>query len=456
MKFDEPIVAQATPYGVSAIGIIRLSGNDIFQIVDKFFQPKNGISVQNQKHKTVNLGYIIDENEIVDEVLVTKFKAPHSYTGQDLVEISCHGSPVILNRVVHIALKNGCRSATPGEFTLRAFLNGKIDLSQAEAIADLIASESDAARRVAMQQLRGGFSNELKQLRQQLINFVSLIELELDFSEEDVEFADRKQLLELIDIIIEKLSKLVNSFRYGNAIKNGINVAIVGEPNVGKSTLLNTLLNEDKAIVSEIPGTTRDYIEDTITINGILFRFIDTAGLRHTTDTIEVLGIERSIEMIKRSEIVLYVVDVLALSESHYFEHISEHLKGKKVIIVVNKIDKKSTDIDLSIFRGYPIVEISAKQKINLDKLHKALVEATEQNVYSQEQIVITNIRHYEALKNCLDSALKVREAIESNISPELLTFDIRYMLEQMGEITGEITNDEILGNIFKNFCIGK
>lgn len=456
MQFDDTIVAIATAYGSGAIGIVRISGKDTFEIVDKFFKAHNNKSINQQKHKTVNLGYIYDKDQIVDEVLITKFVCPHSYTGEDLVEISCHGSTLILNRIVQIAINSGCVMAKAGEYTMRAFLNGKLDLSQAEAIADLIASKSEAARRVAIQQLRGGVSDELMHLRAKLVNFVSLIELELDFSEEEVEFASRKELLSLIIEIEQKITKLLKSFEYGNAIKNGINVAIVGEPNVGKSTLLNCLLNEQKAIVSEIAGTTRDTIEDTIVIDGILFRFIDTAGLRHTSDKIETMGIERAIEMIKKSEVVLYVVDAQNDINSQLFEGIKHHLEGKKVIIVVNKIDKLQKYIAPNLEINFSVVEISAKNKINIQKLQSAITEIVHKDTYSQEDIIITNARHYQALQKSKEAAQNVIEALENKISSELLSFDIREMLHFLGQITGEVTNDEILGNIFKNFCIGK
>lgn len=456
MQFEDTIVAIATAYGTGAIGIVRISGKDTFDIVDKFFEAHNSKTILQQKHKTVNLGYISEEKIIIDEVLITKFVAPHSYTGENLVEISCHGSMLILNKIVQIAIRNGCRMAQPGEFTMRAFLSGKMDLSQAEAVADLIASKSEAARRVAVQQLRGGFSIELMHLRAKLVNFVSLIELELDFSEEDVEFASRNELFNLINEIENKLKKLLKSFEYGNALKNGINVAIVGEPNVGKSTLLNCLLNEEKAIVSEIAGTTRDSIEDTIVVDGILFRFIDTAGLRHTSDKIETMGIERSIEMIKKSEVVLYIVDAQNNVNSLLFDGIKQYFDTKKVIIVVNKIDKLQKDIVASIDKEYKVVEISAKNKINIEQLQNSLLESVQQGTYNQDDIIITNARHFEALQKSIEAAQRIVDAMENKVSTELLSFDIREMLHFLGEITGEVTNDEILGNIFKNFCIGK
>ncbi len=456
MIFDDTIAAIATPAGSGAIAIIRLSGENSIEIADKFFKNTNNKKLINQKANTIIYGEIIDNQQVIDEVLVSIFRKPHSYTGENSVEISCHGSIYIQQKILEIAIKNGARLANPGEYTLRAFLNGKLDLSQAEAVADLIASNSEAARKVAMSQLKGGFSDELKNLRAKLVNFVSLIELELDFSEEDVEFADRNELKQLINDISHKINKLVDSFSFGNAIKNGIPVAIVGQPNVGKSTLLNTLLREDKALVSDIAGTTRDSIEDVISINGILFRFIDTAGLRHTDDTIENMGIERTIEKIKNAQIILYLIDTSINRKPEFYDKIKPFLDDKKLIIIANKIDKAVISLNPSDFNNAEIIEISAKHKTNIEQLEEALLKAANMTDFNQNDIIITNTRHYEALKRTSEAAERVIAGLENNISTDLLSFDIREMLHFLGEITGEITNDEILGNIFKNFCIGK
>ncbi|MEA3451890.1 MAG: tRNA uridine-5-carboxymethylaminomethyl(34) synthesis GTPase MnmE, partial [Bacteroidota bacterium] len=452
----------------TCFGFIYLSSFDFYHssslkqfrifinIADNFFKSPFEKKLSEQKANTVHFGEIFEQNEIIDEVLVSVFHAPHSYTGENSVEISCHGSVYIQQKILQTAINSGARMADAGEYTLRAFLNGKLDLSQAEAVADLISSNSEAARRVAMSQLKGGFSQELQHLRSELVNFTSLVELELDFSEEDVEFADRKQLFTLIDEIKNKLSTLKNSFQYGNAIKNGIPVAIIGQPNVGKSTLLNALLHEDKALVSDIAGTTRDSIEDIISINGVLFRFIDTAGLRHTDDTIENLGIERTIEKVKKAEVILYLIDVSVDRKPELYSKIMPYLDNKKLIIVLNKIDKAKIKLSNQDFKNTEIIEISAKLKTNLKKLENALLKAINFDTFNQNDIIITNTRHYEALSKSHEAALKVIDALNQNIYTDLLAFDIREMLHFLGEITGEITNDEILGNIFKNFCIGK
>ncbi|MBN2890913.1 MAG: tRNA uridine-5-carboxymethylaminomethyl(34) synthesis GTPase MnmE [Bacteroidales bacterium] len=453
---DDTIAAIATAPGTGAIAIIRLSGENSIKIVEKFFKSKSKKKLSEQKANTIHFGEIIDNNKIIDEVLVSVFRAPHSYTGEYSVEISCHGSVFIQQKILEITTKNGARLADPGEYTMRAFLNGKLDLSQAEAVADLIASKSEAARKVAMSQLKGGFSDELQVLRSELVNFVSLIELELDFSEEDVEFADRTQLTELITKIRNKIQTLTNSFDYGNAIKNGIPVAIVGQPNVGKSTLLNTLLKEDKALVSDIAGTTRDSIEDIISINGILFRFIDTAGLRHTDDTIENLGIERTIEKVQKAEIVLYLIDASIERKAELYDKIKPYLEEKKLIIVLNKMDKAVLHLNPTDFNGSEIVEVSAKHKTNITNLENALVKATSFSTFDENDIIITNARHFAALNHSFEASERVISAIEQGLSGDLLSFDIREMLTYLGEITGEVTNEEILGNIFENFCIGK
>ncbi len=453
---QDTIAAIATAPGAGAIAIIRLSGEDALKITEKFFKSKTDKKISEQKANTIHFGEIIDNGKVIDEVLVSVYRLPYSYTGENSVEISCHGSVFIQQKILEIAIKNGARLAEPGEYTMRAFLNGKLDLSQAEAVADLIASQSEAARKVAMNQLKGGFSDELQTLRSQLVNFVSLIELELDFSEEDVEFADRSELLNLITKIRTKIKSLTDSFSYGNAIKNGIHVAIVGQPNVGKSTLLNTLLREDKALVSDIAGTTRDSIEDIISINGILFRFIDTAGLRTTEDTIENLGIERTIEKVKKAEIVLYLIDASQNRKAVLYDKILSYLQDKKLIVVYNKIDKSVREINSADFPDAEIVKISAKHKTNIDVLEKALLKSASLSSVNENDVIITNTRHYEALSKSYEASERVISALEKNLSGDLLSFDIREMLHYLGEITGEVTNDEILGNIFKNFCIGK
>ena len=456
MLNEDTIIAIATPPGEGAIALLRLSGEGCIDIVDKFFVAKLNKKLTEQKAYTITYGQIMEDSETIDDVLVSIFRSPHSYTGEDSVEISCHGSLYIQQKIMQIAINNGARAADPGEFTKRAFMNGKIDLSQAEAVADLIASKSEAARKVAMMQLKGGFSNELAILRAELVNFVSLIELELDFSEEDVEFADRSKLVELVNKIKHKLTKLIDSFKYGNAIKNGIPVAIVGKPNVGKSTLLNTLLKEDKAIVSDIEGTTRDSIEDIISINGILFRFIDTAGLRDTKDQIENLGIERTIEKVKKAEIVLYLLDASTDEKPELYNRILPYINDKKLIVVLNKIDLKKGDIEFDMFDNVEILSISAKHNLNIKELEQSLINAANFAAYNQNDIIITNTRHYEALKKTNEAADEVLQGIQSGLTTDLLTINIREMIHYLGEITGDITNDEILQNIFNNFCIGK
>ncbi len=452
---DDTIAAIATAPGSGAIAVIRVSGKDTFDIVEKIFRPVKPKKLSQQKGYTVHFGEILDGDEVIDEVLVTVFKAPHSYTGEDSVEISSHGSLYIQQKVLELLVNAGARVADPGEFTMRAFLNGKMDLSQAEAVADLIAANSEAARKVAFQQLRGGFANELKRLRSQLVEFVSLIELELDFAEEDVEFADRSQLLELINRIKERIEYLMSSFQLGNAIKNGIPVAIVGEPNVGKSTLLNLLLREDKAIVSEIPGTTRDAIEDVISINGILFRFIDTAGLRKTDDKIEAIGIERAKEKIKKASIVLFLIDARDKNWREKLEEIKPLLDDQFLIIVVNKIDLADQLPEINV-ENAKTVYISAKYKENIKQLEEFLLQAINYNSFNQNDIIITNARHYEALKRANDAIQRVIDGLHQGLPNDLLAQDVREVMFYLGEITGEITTDEILQNIFKNFCIGK
>ena len=454
--FDDTITAIATPPGSGAIAVIRLSGKESFNIINKVFKPKKG--TLKFKPYTVRFGTISEGNQIIDEVLISIFKAPHSYTGEDSVEISCHGSLFIQQKILNLLIKSGARFAGPGEFTQRAYLNGKMDLSQAEAVADLIATESASAHKIAMQQMRGGFSSDLQNLRNKLLSFISLIELELDFSEEDIEFADRKELKQLITDIQKHISGLINSFEFGNAVKKGIPTAIVGEPNVGKSTLLNVLLNEDKAIVSDIAGTTRDAVEDVISINGILFRLIDTAGIRNTEDVVESLGIERTMEKIKKADIVLFLINAGDSEAGQKIAEIKEKTKGKHLIVIINKIDKVQNENKLKNLKDNDLkyIEISAKHKINIDKLNELLIETVSYSSLNQDDTIITNTRHLEALQKAYDASERVSEGLQSQISGEFLAQDIREILQYIGEITGEYTTDEVLGNIFKNFCIGK
>jgi len=455
--FDDTIAAIATPTGSGAIAVIRLSGKNSFSVVRKIFTPKKG--KLDFIPYTLRFGTINEENQIIDEVLVSFYKTPNSYTGEDSVEISCHGSLFIQQKILNLLIKSGARLANPGEFTQRAYLNGKMDLSQAEAVADLIASESASAHKVAIQQMRGGFSSELQKLRNRLLKFISLIELELDFSEEDVEFADRNELKNLITEIQKHISDLINSFELGNVIKKGIPVAIVGEPNVGKSTLLNVLLNEDKAIVSDIAGTTRDAVEDIISIKGILFRLIDTAGIRHTVDVVETLGIQRTMDKIEKADIILFMINAEDHEAWEKIAGIREKTKNKNLIIIINKIDK--TNFDKKLYnvitnKKMKVIEISAKHKINIDKLNQMLIDTVNYSTLNQDDTIITNSRHIEALQNAYQSSLRVSEGLETGISSDFLAQDIREILQFIGVITGEYTTDEVLGNIFKNFCIGK
>ncbi len=454
--FNDTIAAIATSPGSGAIAVIRLSGKESFNIVKKIFTPKKG--KLEFKAYTIRFGTISSDNQVVDEVLISIFKSPNSYTGEDSVEISCHGSLFIQQKILNIVIKNGARLANPGEFTQRAYLNGKMDLSQAEAVADLIASESASAHKIAMQQMRGGFSSELQELRSRLLSFISLIELELDFSEEDVEFADRKALKNLISDIQKHISKLINSFELGNVIKNGIPVAIVGEPNVGKSTLLNVLLNEDKAIVSDIAGTTRDAVEDIISINGILFRLIDTAGIRNTNDVVESLGIERTMNKIKKADIVLLLIKAGDLDSKQKISEIKEKARGKHLIVLINKIDTVKNDVDDEFINNEKIqyIKISAKYKINIDKLNQLLIDTVNYSSLNKNDTILTNSRHVEALQKAYEASLRVSQGLETGISSDFLAQDIREILQYIGVITGEFTVDEVLGNIFANFCIGK
>ena len=464
MNTNDTICAIATAQG-GAIGIIRVSGTDAITITNKIFTPANH-RTQNLslcKPYTVHFGYIKNnKDEVIDEVLVTLFHAPHSYTGENSVEISCHGSTYILQQVMQLLINNGCRMATPGEYTQRAFLNGKMDLSQAEAVADLIASTSEATHRIAMNQMRGAFSRELSILREKRLHLTSLMELELDFSDhEELEFADRGELKSISEDIERIISALTKSFKLGNAIKNGIPVAIIGETNAGKSTLLNALVGEERSIVSDIHGTTRDVIEDVININGVTFRFIDTAGLRKTNDTIEKLGIERTYKKINQAEIVLLVIDSTEKQDktSEIVKNICSLCKEKELIIVYNKSDLATNQsfAQLSKTKNIESISISAKEGYNIEKLKTRLVELTNIKKASDNVIIITNIRHFEALSKALIVIQRINEGLNLNIPCDLICQDLRQCLSLLSEITGgEITTDEVLGNIFKNFCIGK
>ena len=460
---QETIVALATPSGAGAIAIIRLSGAAAVTIAADVFQSVSGKDITKQKTHTIHLGHIADNGKVYDQVLLSIFKGPNSYTGENVIEISCHGSTFIQQQIIQLLLRRGAKMAQAGEFTLRAFLNGKLDLSQAEAVADLIASDNEASHQIAMQQMRGGFSNEIAKLREELLNFASLIELELDFAEEDVEFADRTQFHDLLERIEFVLKRLIDSFAVGNVIKNGIPVAIVGEPNVGKSTLLNALLNEERAIVSDIAGTTRDTIEDELVINGIGFRFIDTAGIRETQDHVESIGIQKTFEKIEQAQVVMFLVDSTELTMESLerlkveVEKIRNKYPQKALLTIFNKKDKLEesllqnleSQIENSIF-------ISAKQKVGIEELKNELMSFVNTGALRNNETIVTNTRHYDSLLKALEEIQKVKWGLDSGISSDLMAIDIRSALYFFGEITGEVTNDELLGNIFANFCIGK
>jgi tRNA modification GTPase len=469
MKIDDTIVALATPSGTGAIGVIRVSGKQAILIADAVFQAKNKKALVDLPSHSVHLGQIFDDEQIVDEALATLFKGHKSYTGEPTVEFSCHGSHYILQKVIELLILKGCRAAEAGEFTMRAFLNGKMDLSQAEAVSDLIASENKASHQLAMQQMRGGFTNEINQLRQELLDFASLIELELDFSEEDVEFANRDQFRQLVQNIQKQLTYLIDSFAVGNVLKKGIPVAIVGEPNVGKSTLLNALVNEERAIVSDIAGTTRDSIEDEISIKGIGFRFIDTAGIRATEDQIEALGIKKTYEKIKQSQLILRLIDTPKLFDNGQLNNVElEQIKNEidqlasqfgdqPVLVVINKIDTLTDQQKEMIKAQFPeALFIAASQKQGIDKLQNQLIANVNSGLLNNNEAIVTNSRHYSALQNALEEINKVQEGLNARISGDLLAVDIRQALYNFGLITGQVTNDELLGNIFSNFCIGK
>jgi len=470
MIYNDTIVALATPAGAGAIAVVRLSGEKAIAIASEVFTSVSEKELAKQKTHTVHLGYMTDGSRVIDEVLATIFKNPHSYTGEDVIEFSCHGSSFIQQEIIQLCLRRGCRMATAGEFTLRAFLNGKMDLSQAEAVADLISSDSEASHQLAIQQMRGGFSSEIKRLREELLNFASLIELELDFAEEDVEFANREEFQKLISKISLVLKRLIDSFATGNVLKNGIPVAIVGEPNVGKSTLLNTLLNEERAIVSDIAGTTRDTIEDELNIGGISFRFIDTAGIRETTDTIEGLGIKKTFEKMEAAQVVVFLVDSKQLATGNdkietfkiEIEKTRNRFPQKQLVIIANKVDQISKEKNkllrdiLSAIEGSHALTLSAKTGEGVEELKTTLLNFVNTGALRNNETIVTNTRHYDALLKALEEINSVQKGIDANLSGDLMAIDIRQALYYFGEITGEITNDDLLGNIFANFCIGK
>lgn len=455
---EDTICALSTPQGVGAIAVIRLSGAGVAEIMENVFSKK----LSGQPSHTVHFGTLKDGDRFIDEVLVTWLKGPKSFTGEDTAEISCHGSPYIQQEVIQLLLKNGARLAEPGEFTMRAFMNGKMDLSQAEAVADLIASESSASHEMAMSQMRGGFSKTIQELREKLIHFASLIELELDFVEEDVEFANRDDLLELVAEVQKLVRSLIESFSLGNVIKNGVPVAIVGAPNVGKSTLLNALLNEEKAIVSEIAGTTRDVIEDEISINGVIYRFIDTAGLRQTQDKIESIGISRSYEKARDAKIIMLLIDA---QEAHresikdFIDNFHQKLdqENKDLLLVVNKIDEVENhqQLQAELEDLGTAVYISAKQKENLDAIKDALQTFIDRTPFNN-QTIVSNARHYNELRETDEALVRVVEGIQNDITGDFLAMDIRQALHHLGAITGEINHEDLLDNIFSKFCIGK
>ena len=449
----ETIVALATPAGVGAIAVIRVSGSETFPIVDKLFRGKN---LEKKPSHTIHFGTIRDGELIVDEVLVSLFKAPASYTREDTIEISCHGSDYIIQKILKLIIREGARLATPGEFTQRAFLNGQLDLAQAEAVADLIHAETDNARQAALNQMRGGFSQEIKRLREELIHFASLVELELDFGEEDIEFAKRDDLKKLVLKIQSYLHALIQSFDQGNVIKNGVPTVIAGKPNAGKSTLLNTLLNEERAIVSHIPGTTRDSIEDEMILGGITFRFIDTAGLRETKDEIEAIGVGRTREKMKQASLILYMFD-LSKTNSTDIKQEEDELKalGVPYIKVGNKVDQANRFI-LRSLENQDFIMISAAQKTNIEELKEKILTHIHINTIKQGDVLVTNLRHYQNLTSTYESLTRVLKGMEAGVTGDFLAMDIRQSLHYLGEITGEITTDDLLDNIFSKFCIGK
>ena len=461
MTSTDTICAIATAQG-GAIGVIRISGPEAISITAQHFRPIGGAPLTERKARTAVFGHLIaGDGSMLDEVLVTLFRAPHSYTGEDSVEISCHGSSYILQQALRLLIDGGCRLAAPGEYTQRAFLNGKMDLSQAEAVADLIASTSAATHRLALSQLRGGFSKELSVLRDKLLHLTSLMELELDFSDhEELEFADRSELSQIADEIERVISRLAHSFNVGNAIKNGVPVAIIGETNVGKSTLLNALVGEERAIVSDIHGTTRDVIEDTVNLRGITFRFIDTAGIRHTTDVVESIGIERTYQKMQQASIVLWMIDATNSEIRNQKSEIRRAISGK-LLLLFNKADRITPEERTALEQAYAHIEapklfISAKEHLGLDALESHLVEAAALPDISQSDVIVTNARHYEALTHALDSIHRVQDGLQMQLSGDFVSQDLRECIHHLSDIVGEVSTDSVLQNIFKHFCIGK
>ena len=459
---EDTIIALATASGAGAIAVLRVSGPKAISVSNTLFKSIHDKNLLNQPTHTIHLGHIVDGDRVLDEVLVSIYKNPQSYTGEDVVEISCHGSSYIQQEILQLFIRNGCRSANPGEFTLRAFLNGKMDLSQAEAVADLIASDSAAAHQIAMQQMRGGFSSEIKKLREELLNFASLIELELDFSEEDVEFADRRQFEDLLLRIVKVLKYLVDSFSTGNVIKNGVPISIIGAPNVGKSTLLNALLNEDKAIVSNIAGTTRDAIEDELIIEGVKFRFIDTAGIRQTDDTVESIGIKKTFAKMAESQVIIQLIDASLISKANAadilasLEETKAQYPEKETLVVLNKMDLADKALLSKVFSELEPLHMSAKTGTGVELLKTKLLDMVHMGKLQNNDTIITNARHYDALRLALENIQKVQVGMQTGLSGDLLAIDIREALYHFGRITGEISTDDLLGNIFANFCIGK
>ena len=462
MTNKDTIIALATASGAGAIAVLRVSGPKAISVSNTLFKSIHDKNLLNQPTHTIHLGHIVDGDRVLDEVLVSIYKNPQSYTGEDVVEISCHGSSYIQQEILQLFIRNGCRSANPGEFTLRAFLNGKMDLSQAEAVADLIASDSAAANQIAMQQMRGGFSSEIKKLREELLNFASLIELELDFSEEDVEFADRRQFEDLLQRIVKVLKYLIDSFSTGNVIKNGVPISIIGAPNVGKSTLLNALLNEDKAIVSNIAGTTRDAIEDELIIEGIKFRFIDTAGIRHTDDTVESIGIKKTFAKMAESQVIIQLLDASLISKANIADILASLVETKaqypekETLVVLNKMDLADKALLSKVFSELEPLHMSAKTGTGVELLKTKLLDMVHMGKLQNNDTIITNARHYDALRLALENIQKVQVGMQTGLSGDLLAIDIREALYHFGRITGEISTDDLLGNIFANFCIGK
>lgn len=451
---NDTIVAIATPPGQGAIGVIRVSGPQAIERVNALFKGKN---LAEASTHTVHYGSIKEEGKILDDVVATVFREPKSYTGENVVELSCHGSPFVLRNVMEALLRQGVRHADAGEFTLRAFLNGKMDLSQAEGVADLIASESALSRDAAINQLRGGFSEKIRELREKLLHFSSMLELELDFSEEDVEFANRDELQELLDEVYSTINYLAESYHMGNVVKQGVSVVIAGRPNAGKSTLLNALLNDERAIVSDIPGTTRDVVEDTLHINGVNFRFSDTAGIRTSDDTIEKMGVERTMQNIEKGNLIIYLFDVQEVTPEQVQEDLQQLALDKPYFLVGNKIDQGLSDKAKTAYEQLgDVIFISSLQRENLDALRQQLIDKMAVDESLTDKAMVTNLRHYQALQETLESIQSIKDNFEQGLSTDFITIDIRRALHTMGEITGEITTEEILGNIFSKFCIGK